>query len=93
MDWNKIISEIKATGMTQAEIAASIGVAAGTLSELCSGIVKEPRWSRGDALIALYKSCCQAPMKCDEACDSCPDGYCEQRKDAKRRACDQKEGA
>lgn len=54
MDWNKIVAEIKETGLTQAQIADAIGVAAGTLSETCSGKVSEPKWSRGDALIALH---------------------------------------
>ena len=54
MDWNKIVSEIKETGMTQSEIAEIIDVAAGTLSELCSGKVTEPKWSKGDALLALH---------------------------------------
>ena len=54
MDWNKIVSDIKETGMTQAEIAAHIDVAVGTLSELCSGKVTEPKWSKGDALLSLH---------------------------------------
>lgn len=56
MDWNKIVTEIKESGLTQAEIAAAIGVATGTLSELCSGKVSEPKWSRGDALLELHAS-------------------------------------
>lgn len=54
MDWHKIVTEIKESGLTQAEIADAIGVATGTLSELCSGKVSEPKWSRGDALISLH---------------------------------------
>lgn len=54
MDWNKIVAEIKETGLTQAQIADAIGVSAGTLSEICSGKVSEPKWSRGDALIAIH---------------------------------------
>ena len=60
MDWNKIVSEIKDSGMTQAQIAESAGVATGTLSELCAGKIAEPRWSRGDALIALHAERCGA---------------------------------
>jgi len=55
MDWNKIVTEIKERGMTQSQIADEIGVAAGTLSELCSGKIAEPKWSKGDALIALHE--------------------------------------
>jgi transcriptional regulator with XRE-family HTH domain len=54
MDWNKIVAEIKETGLTQAQIADAIGVSAGTLSEICSGKVSEPKWSRGDALLAIH---------------------------------------
>ena len=54
MDWNKIVAEIKETGLTQAQIADEIGVSVGTLSELCSGKVSEPKWSKGDALLALH---------------------------------------
>jgi transcriptional regulator with XRE-family HTH domain len=58
MDWNKIVSEIKETGMTQSEIADHIEVSAGTLSELCSGKVVEPKWSKGDALLKLHEERC-----------------------------------
>lgn len=54
MDWNKIVAEIKEAGLTQAQIADAVGVSAGTLSELCSGKVSEPKWSRGDALLSLH---------------------------------------
>ena len=60
MDWNKIVAEIKETGLTQAQVADAVGVSVGTLSELCSGKVSEPKWSRGDALIALHSERCLA---------------------------------
>lgn len=60
MDWNKIVTEIKDAGLTQALIAEHIGVSAGTLSELCSGKVTEPKWSKGDALLALHAEFCTA---------------------------------
>lgn len=63
MDWNKIIVEIKATGMTQEEIAYDIGVSVGALSELLNGKINEPRWSRGDALLSLHAR-------------RCPEQYC-----------------
>lgn len=58
MNWNEIVADIKRTGMTQAEIADKIGVAVGTLSELCSGKVSEPKWSKGAALLALHAERC-----------------------------------
>jgi len=61
MDWNKIVTEIKDTGMTQAQVAEAIDVASGTLSELCSGKITEPKWSKGDALLALHRDRCLSP--------------------------------
>ena len=60
MDWNQIVTEIKDAGLTQAQIAERIGVSAGTLSELCSGKVIEPKWSKGAALLALHFEFCAA---------------------------------
>ena len=58
MDWNKIVSEIKATGMTQAQIADEIKIATGSLSELCSGKISDIRWSKGNELLALHAARC-----------------------------------
>lgn len=58
MDWKQLVLDIKGTGMTQEQIADSIGVSVGTLSELINGKVTEPKWSRGDALIALHRERC-----------------------------------
>lgn len=55
MNWKQIIDEIKSTGMTQREIADEIGVSVGALSELKDGKICDPRWSRGDALLALHR--------------------------------------
>lgn len=54
-DWKKIVGEIKACGVTQSKIAAEIGIGDATLSELCSGKIAEPKWSKGDALLALHE--------------------------------------
>lgn len=58
MDWSKIVSEIKATGMTQAQIADEIKIATGSLSELCSGKISDIRWSKGNELLALHAARC-----------------------------------
>lgn len=58
MNWNEVVADIKATGMTQAEIAEAVGIAAGTLSELCNGKVIEPKWSKGQAILALHAERC-----------------------------------
>lgn len=59
MDWKQLVADIKATGMTQEQIATEIGVSVGSLSELINGKIGEPKWSRGDALIALHQKMCQ----------------------------------
>ena len=58
MDWSKIVSEIKATGLTQAQIAEEIKIATGSLSELCNGKISDIRWSKGNELLALHASRC-----------------------------------
>lgn len=60
MDWNKVISSIKASGMTQEQIAQNIGVASGTLSDLYNGNIAEPKWSKGNELLRLYEERCLA---------------------------------
>jgi transcriptional regulator with XRE-family HTH domain len=60
MDWDTVISDIKKSGYTQEQIAEAIGVSAGTISELRSGKVNDPRWSSGDALLKLHAECCKA---------------------------------
>ena len=57
MDWDTIISDIKRAGYTQEQIAEAVGVSAGTISELRSGKVMDPRWSSGDALLKLHAEC------------------------------------
>lgn len=59
MEWNKLISEIKETGLNQAQIASAIDVSEGTLSEWNTGDVSDPRWSKGNALIALHAKRCK----------------------------------
>lgn len=59
MDWKQLVADIKAAGMTQEQIACEIGISVGSLSELINGKIGEPKWSRGDALIALHQKLCQ----------------------------------
>lgn len=58
MDWNKIINSLKASGMSQEQIAKRIGIASGTLSDLYNGNISEPKWSRGNELLKLYEERC-----------------------------------
>lgn len=56
MDWKKIIAEILDSGLSQADIAASVGIAQPSVSDLATGATKEPRWGVGDRLIALHRN-------------------------------------
>lgn len=60
MNWPLIISEIKAAGLTLDQIAERIGGGKATLSELSTGKIVEPKWSRGDALLKLHDELCMA---------------------------------
>ena len=55
MDWPNLIDELKATGLTQAEIAGACDCSTGNLSELRNGIVKNPTYPLGKALVDLHK--------------------------------------
>lgn len=56
MDWKKIITEIKQRhGLTQAEIARSVGCSQVSISELETGTRKEPRYAVGASLMALHR--------------------------------------
>ena len=56
MDWKQLISDISATGLTQAQIATKVGVAQSFISCLASGRVTDPRDSLGQKLRALHRS-------------------------------------
>jgi len=60
MNWQKIVAELKQTGLTQAQIAKAINVSDSTLSELCSGKTSEIRWTKGNALVTLHAEVCGA---------------------------------
>lgn len=56
MDWKLIITDIKSgLGMTQAQIAKKVGLSQVSVSELENGLIKEPRYSTGHALMALHR--------------------------------------
>lgn len=56
MNWQTVITDIKlCLGVTQAQIAKRIGIAQASISELERGIVKDPRYTTGHALIELHR--------------------------------------
>lgn len=54
MDWQALIQELKAAGVTKAEIARTCGLSPTSLGELASGLVKEPRHGVGEAILLLH---------------------------------------
>lgn len=54
MNWTNLISELIGWGMTQAEIAADIGVKQPTISGILSGTQKDMRWQNGERLRQLH---------------------------------------
>jgi transcriptional regulator with XRE-family HTH domain len=57
MDWTKIIAEIQKHGYSQPQIAAICGCAQATVSDLASGMTKDPRHSLGQRLQELLNTC------------------------------------
>lgn len=56
MQWKNVIAEIQSTrGLTQPQIAEAAGCAQATISDLATGKTAEPRFSLGQALLALRK--------------------------------------
>lgn len=55
MDWIKIIKDLQATGLRQAQIGAHIGRSQVWVAEIIGGKYADLKWSDGQALIALHK--------------------------------------
>lgn len=54
MDWKKLISEIFATGLTQAQFGERIGRSQAWVSAASSGKYEDVKWSDGQKIIALH---------------------------------------
>lgn len=55
MDWPKIIFDLMRGGLSGAQIAERVGVAAPTLNCLKNGTTKQPKYSTGVALLDLHR--------------------------------------
>lgn len=55
MNWQNIIQEIAAHGMTQAEIGKEVGLSQPSIADLAAGRQKDVRYTVGVALVALHK--------------------------------------
>ena len=55
MQWKNIISDLKASGLTQMQIAEKCGCAQSTISEMATDVDRTPRFPIGAALLDLHK--------------------------------------
>ena len=55
MNWPQLITDLQEQGFTQPQIAARVGCAQATVSELLRGKTSDPRYSLGVSLKALHK--------------------------------------
>lgn len=56
MNWQTVITDIKSgLGITQAQLAKRIGIAQASVSDIERGIVKDPRYTTGNALMELHR--------------------------------------
>lgn len=63
MDWEKLIRELMAAGVKQAEIAERCGVSQGSVSDLCRIEGRVPNFDFGTKLIALHKERCPEVLR------------------------------
>jgi predicted XRE-type DNA-binding protein len=52
--WQQLIRDLRDAGLTQDEIASSIGVTQPTISDLANGKIKNPSFVLGDKLKKLH---------------------------------------
>lgn len=62
MDWTKLLTDLKAAGMTQVQIAAECGVTQTSVSELFRGEIKNPSYDFGARLTALHTLKCMGML-------------------------------
>jgi transcriptional regulator with XRE-family HTH domain len=55
MNWQSLISDLKARQISQAQIAAACNCKQSTISDLATGKTGSPSYELGIALIALHK--------------------------------------
>ena len=60
MNWQTIISEIRAKGFSQAEIGRCICRSQAWVAALVAGKYKDVAWSDGQALLALHSKVCNS---------------------------------
>lgn len=56
MNWQILVNELMAAGITQVQMAQECGCSQSSISDLRSGSIEEPRYAIGQKLIQLHKS-------------------------------------
>jgi len=55
MDWKKLIADLQAHGLTQAEIGKHANAAQNTICDIAKGRIQDPRDSIGQRLRSLHR--------------------------------------
>lgn len=63
MNWPKVITDLELAGMTQTEIATECDCSQPYVSQLKSGLRKDPAFSVGAELAALHKRRCGSGVR------------------------------
>lgn len=58
MDWKKLIADLAASGMTQTEIGAAIGVSQGRIGQVIGGKGATFKYETGVRLVELHRQRC-----------------------------------
>jgi predicted transcriptional regulator len=56
MNWQLLVNELMAAGVTQVELAQECGCSQSSISDIRKGDIKHPRFDIGAALVAMHKS-------------------------------------
>lgn len=55
MDWKSLIADLQANGYTQPQIAVACKCVQSTISDLATGLTKQPRFEIGTSLQKLHR--------------------------------------
>jgi DNA-binding XRE family transcriptional regulator len=64
MNWPQIIEDIRTHGVNQATLAKMVGVSEETIGQLKRGLIREPKWGVGNAMLRIRDEL----LKTTEAC-------------------------
>ena len=56
MDWTNVVKQLRARGMSQAEIGKRLGKSQAFVSALSKGLFSDVKWRDGQVLLALLYS-------------------------------------